>query len=572
MNRLLILLLLNFFFCILIYPPEGLAQKDLKLNVAESQIDSLFEPWNDLSKPGIAIGVVKNGKIDHLKAYGSANLEHKIPNQVSTKFLYPGLSDQIIVYAILQMDALGKLSLEDKIDAYFDLAPALKNKIQIKHLIHHNSGINDLVAIKELSAWSSKDKFSYNQTLAMLQRQSTLEAEPGTKYIYNKTGLRLLQDIIEKVSGKTINEYCTENIFTPLGMTHSLYLDSHLQMVPNSATGYYKASDSYEKGQLVHNESEVAHFYTSIEDVCKWALTISEGIKHKKGFLPKIDELCAIEGETAKEENMAKYLGQHNYWDFKGVGKLYLIGMNAGYAAKLIRFPEHDLSIVVLGNAGDYNGHWTSFTADLYLKNCYPKPEEKKQEAFITLKDNKELTSFCGTFWDSDIFVKTAITLENDTLVWNDLTYGWGAKLMPIDQNKFAFLDMPGYMLDFDKENKSGYSLHRPRGVARKTVRYNEDAIWHNNLTSFTGAYYSQEIDTEYILVIKDGELFLSHKRQKEILLSPLMKDTFKSKHKSFKEITFIRNASNEIVSFEVSNMSIKKHSFKKSKDTTSNM
>jgi len=81
-------------------PFIGNAQKDLKPVVSIEKIDELYKKWDNLEKPGIAVGILSKGKIVHTKGYGLANLEYNIPITTETKFYIGKISNQFTVLEI----------------------------------------------------------------------------------------------------------------------------------------------------------------------------------------------------------------------------------------------------------------------------------------------------------------------------------------------------------------------------------------------------------------------------------------------------------------------------------------
>ncbi len=83
------------------------------LNI-HKKIDSIFSEYDSL-KPGVAIAVIRDGKIDYKKGYGLANLEYDIPILPETKFHIASVSKQFTAFSIYLLNKEGKLSLEDDI-------------------------------------------------------------------------------------------------------------------------------------------------------------------------------------------------------------------------------------------------------------------------------------------------------------------------------------------------------------------------------------------------------------------------------------------------------------------------
>jgi CubicO group peptidase (beta-lactamase class C family) len=107
------------------------------------KIDSLFLRWDNKFSPGCAIGIVRNDTLIYANGYGMANLEYDIPNSAETIFHLASVSKQFTAYAILLLQQQGKLNIDDDIHQYLPWFPYLKEKITIRSLLNHTSGIRD---------------------------------------------------------------------------------------------------------------------------------------------------------------------------------------------------------------------------------------------------------------------------------------------------------------------------------------------------------------------------------------------------------------------------------------------
>jgi CubicO group peptidase (beta-lactamase class C family) len=93
--------------------------------------------------PGLSLAVMRNGKIDILKSYGLANIEHGVPVKPETVFQSGSIGKQFTAAAIMLLVQEGKLSLEDKISRYFTDLPLSWENITVRHLLNHTSGMGD---------------------------------------------------------------------------------------------------------------------------------------------------------------------------------------------------------------------------------------------------------------------------------------------------------------------------------------------------------------------------------------------------------------------------------------------
>ena len=93
--------------------------------------------------PGVALAVVKDGKIVLARGYGLANVEHRVPVKPETIFQSGSTGKQFTATAVMMLVEEGKLSLEDRITKYFPDAPESWRDITLRHMLTHTSGMTD---------------------------------------------------------------------------------------------------------------------------------------------------------------------------------------------------------------------------------------------------------------------------------------------------------------------------------------------------------------------------------------------------------------------------------------------
>jgi CubicO group peptidase (beta-lactamase class C family) len=106
------------------------------------RVDTLFARLNARPSPGVAIAVVRDGKVLLRAGYGMANLEDRVPITPSTVFDIASVSKQFTDWLAMLVEQ-GKVKLTDDIRMYIPELPKLDETITIDHLLHHTSGLRD---------------------------------------------------------------------------------------------------------------------------------------------------------------------------------------------------------------------------------------------------------------------------------------------------------------------------------------------------------------------------------------------------------------------------------------------
>src|SRR5687767_170722 len=216
-----------------------------------AKIDSLFSMWSKIENPGGAVGIIKEGKLIYSKGYGSADLEHDIPISPNSLFFLGSVAKQFTAFCILLLEEQGKLKLEDEIQKFLPDFPRYETPITINHLIHHTSGIRDVFSLFFLQGRNYLDHISEEEAYDMLKKQSALNFKSGDRQSYSNSGYFLLGKIIKVASGKSLKNFAQENIFTPLGMRNTFYLDNNQQIVRNRVESYVKLEGKEEFGNQI---------------------------------------------------------------------------------------------------------------------------------------------------------------------------------------------------------------------------------------------------------------------------------------------------------------------------------
>ena len=107
------------------------------------EVDSVFSEWNKIDSPGCSLGIIKDNVLVYAKGYGLANMEYNIPNSASSVFRIGSTSKQFTAACIVLLAEQKKITLDDNLKNQFPDFPDYAEKITIRHLLNHTSGIRD---------------------------------------------------------------------------------------------------------------------------------------------------------------------------------------------------------------------------------------------------------------------------------------------------------------------------------------------------------------------------------------------------------------------------------------------
>lgn len=324
--------------------------------------------------PGVAISVIKNGKIIKSKGYGLASVEFNIPATTETVFEIGSVSKQITAAAIMLLVEDGKIDLDEKISKYLPDTPEAWKDVTVRHLLTHTSGIQSYT---RLGGFELSKRYKVGDLIKELGQHS-LEFEPGSSYRYSNSGYSLLGYVIESASGKSYWEFLRERIFNPLKMNSTADRDPQF-IIRNRATGY-----EWENGRLVGRDYELTDLFSAgaivstVGDLAKWDIALrGETLLSKES---KAESWKPYKLNNGKENSYG--LGW-NITEFRGQKLLRHGGQTAGFAANISRYTDADLSVIVLTNLGTQGlgSSISSGIAKIYIPSISLKALTAKTES-----------------------------------------------------------------------------------------------------------------------------------------------------------------------------------------------
>lgn len=235
------------------------------------QIEQLLSKYNEYGQFNGSALVAEHGKVIFQQGFGQANMEWNIPNQPDTKFRLGSISKQFTALLIVKLAEEGKIKLDVPITTYLQDYPKENgDKITIHNLLTHTSGIPNYTNAPNFFKDKARNPYTPEQFVKTFS-SLPLEFTPGEKFNYSNSGYFLLGYIIEKITGKTYEQYLQEVIFTPLKMVNSGYDHSDV-ILKNRAAGYER------KGKLITNAAYLdmsipyaaGSLYSTVEDLYLW--------------------------------------------------------------------------------------------------------------------------------------------------------------------------------------------------------------------------------------------------------------------------------------------------------------
>jgi CubicO group peptidase (beta-lactamase class C family) len=512
----------------------------------ERRVDSLFAEQTRGLSPGLAVAVVRDGKVLLTKGYGYANLEHRVPITPATVFDVASVSKQFAGLSVAMLVTEGRVKLTDDIRKYIPELGDVGHTVTIDHLLHHTSGYRDWPGTLALAGWRFDDVISFDQILTLAYNQRTLNFVPGAEYTYSNTGYNLLTEMVARVSGKSFRQFTDERLFRPLGMTSSHFQDNHQQVIPNRAYGYAKRPDgSY--ASVTNNLMALgsSSLFSTVENLAKWVMNFDD---------PKVGGAAAMALSRTRgklnDGSTIPYAFGVSHGEYRGQPTVSHSGGWASFATYVVHFPQQRFGVIVLSNGGGINPTRAAFNvADIYLGTALgaAAPTNSLATAATVDVSPQLLDRYAGLYrlgpgWYVRIrrdgsTLKTQATREPEApmAARSDTSFWVESYSAPM-----TFRAVAGQPVQLTYRGRNYPKIEESPPIPPQQLR------------EFIGDYESEELGAHYRLEVTDSGLVMKHRRHGTIKLTPIWKDDFSGSMWFTRSVEFQRDPAGRVTGFAV--------------------
>lgn len=492
-----------------------------------AKVDEIFAQFDKPGSPGCAVGVYREGELVYSKGYGEADLERGVSITPATVFYVASTAKQFTAMSVWLLARQNRLSLDDDVRKYVPELPAYGTPITIRHLLFHTSGLRDYTDLLELAGRRAEEVSTNADVLELTVRQKRLNFPTGTAHQYTNSNYILLAEIVKRVSGQTLREFARANIFDPLGMKSTQYVDDHTLVIRGRALGYAKAGGKY--ALAVSNASRVgpAGLYTTIEDLSRWDKNFYGGAVGGRELLEGMLTPGRLSDGKTLEYASGLMLGAYG-----GAPTVRHSGHSTGYRSEFLRFPSLRLSAAVLCNdeSDARPERLAERVADVYLGERLSKsdaatgqpPSPEPKPAALTAE---QLAGALGDYWNPRTGEVRQLVLRNGQPVY--VIDSWSrVRLTAVGPTQFRF-GRNEITVAPSKEGRKVLTLRWYDGRSETYEELRRVNVTPSQLAAYAGRFYSAELDAVYALEAKDGALVLRRKNQEDRRLLPTAADSF---------------------------------------------
>ena len=542
--------LLCFFCGIYIFPIASAQPLDPALL---RQIDSLFTEYN--GTPPVSYGIIYH---DQFLSKQFQSEVYECGESGPSQFRLGNMALHFTAYAILMLEAEGRIQLDEKITKYLGAGEGGRYKeVTIMHLLNHSHGLPEYWTLKSLMGYAIEDPFTSTDADRIFHKNWNGIHPPGQRVSLSGTGAYLLARIIEQVTGDDLHTFTQKHIFSPLKMENTYFTNS--KRIGN-VISYRRVGEVYEPQVVAHADNGPAGIITTMNDLLTWFSHLAD---KSHAIHRKIDEPIRFRGAEIAEipDGMITY-GQQFMHEERGINKIWDYGQMGGFASAVYRFPTYDLSIIILSKNGLYfNGFLGMQISDILLGDEYTAitPEDRMP---ISLHE-KLKKKLLGAYFDSVYYNFRKIVLRNDTLRYVRPDYGTEQAIYPMSEKE---LWMPTSRGDYY------FTLHGDSlQLMVENVPYIYDKLETHTQTGvdpgkLIGSYLCEDLHQALSIKQGEGKKLLLVDNKDETVLHQVDAHRFISANPHYKFLSVQVNSQNEVTGVWVSNEGVKGIPFKKVK------
>jgi CubicO group peptidase (beta-lactamase class C family) len=460
--------------------------------------------------------VGRKGQVIYQRGYGMANLEYDVPLTANSIVEIGSVSKQFTAASVLLLAQRGILSLEDDIRKWLPEVPDFGNKITIRMLANHTSGLRDQWGLLGLmNSPPGSAVHTPELVLDLVTRQRDVNFKPNDQYLYSNTGYTLLGIIVKRASGKSLAEFSRENIFQPLGMNNTQWRDDFERVVKGRATAYSRSTgNTYRQEMPFTNVYGNGGLLTTVADLITWYDALYNNKLGGPDFLSQL----TTSGVLNSKHKIAYALGVSNGM-YRGLRQITHSGSTAGYRANLVSFPDSRTTIAVLCNNATANtGAHVNAVADIVLAN-----ELKPPRAEVKAANDIDVSRYAGMYRDVATDETYRFELRDGRLIAS------GLELVATGTDTLRDARRNTLVLALTDKGASKLRIIAGEDPPTDLVKVAEIKPTDAELREYVGTYTSPELGVTYSVSVNNGNLVLTRRLQNDLTLMPTYKDAFSS-------------------------------------------
>jgi CubicO group peptidase (beta-lactamase class C family) len=327
-------------------PPAQNFSQD-RISTLQSFVNQMMENY---PIPGLAIGIIHQDSV----YYTSAGIKNSKNERLttSTPILGGSISEPVLADAVLKLANSGAINLDDKVVkylSYFTMGGHSYEKITIRHLLTHTSGIDHYNIMWDLPNFSPDAPEITTRSIATQQPKWD---QPGTHVLRSPYNYDILADLVSKVTNRPFEDYVRDEIFSPSGMKNTRFYKVKNTAMPFGISDWLKYTYKQNNAYPYNRENGGSGgLHTSAEDISTWMYQVL----HQSSTTTAQNYSQFFQSQFSTGNKSAIGLGL----DIRNNGSSDVFSKGSqygGFSQQMIMIPSKNIGVAVLSNiSGDFN-------------------------------------------------------------------------------------------------------------------------------------------------------------------------------------------------------------------------
>ncbi|MGH8436575.1 MAG: serine hydrolase, partial [Pseudomonas sp.] len=496
--------------------------------------------------PGAVVGVIRGGKLAFVKGYGAADLTYGMPFTAETPTNIGSSSKQFTGFALALLAARAKLSLDDDVRKHIPELRDFGKKITVRHLLTHTTGYREFIntLIIEGRQVLEGDYIAPDEVIKVLNRQPTLQNEPGAEFNYNNSAFSLATIVVERVTGRPFAEWMRDEVFLPLGMTKTWVRANPGQIIPGRSVGYIAGDFGFREVRDLHASAGAGGIYTTPGDAAKWLHNFKTGELGGPAVIKELTTSFVLNNGSPSNYGYGVFLDTN-----RGLKRWQHGGNDVAHSSTFVYYPDLDAGYVVFSNYQGVPGGIAGVVADAFFgQHMTAAPQRATATATSGVDVHvATLRRYAGKY-EMTTLGGLLLTVElQEGQLRIQLPGQPALPLRPTSMTSFEVVGAPARMTFNTAADGAVEGITFQQDGQHPGRRVVEKASV--DLTSFAGRYFSQELETFYDLTVEGGQLVIRHRRFGPVALTHTNGDTF-SGTLPVSQVVFRRDAQGNVTGF----------------------
>jgi CubicO group peptidase (beta-lactamase class C family) len=335
---------------------------------------------------GLAVGVIRNGRLELFSGHGLADIAATTPVTQDTVFRIGSITKTFTAVAVLQLSEQGLVHLDAPVNDYlraYRLIPAkaTHRPATVRQLLTHTAGLPQLVYPWRAFTPILGETVRFGQQLPSLaefyRAGLHLVAEPGTRCTYSNHGFATLGQLVQDVTGTPLDHYLREHVFEPLGMDDTDLVRSK-RVRSRLATGYRLRSDGpHPVGDCDVICVGAGSIYSTTTDMARYVAALLAGGTGEHGSILQPQTLASMFAPQYRPDPRIPGIGLAF---FRGEVGGHLVveheGLLPGFSSQLSLAPDDGVGVVAFTNGAKGASAWLGTEVSGLLSDVLGVPDQ----------------------------------------------------------------------------------------------------------------------------------------------------------------------------------------------------